>query len=125
MSLLINSIANRLSAIEYGLTKPQSLIVLVPIIAQLVQYLQVNRIPPPTSSDQVFAYAAKIDPINKYHSVGATVRAIGWVALLIFTGNLLFAFCSIPALYQAYSSSQKFIHGYSFEVSTGREFGFH
>ncbi|HEY4255050.1 MAG TPA: hypothetical protein VGM34_01720 [Chlamydiales bacterium] len=112
----MTGLVDRIAGFEYGLKKPQSLIVCVPLVAQLVQYVQLNRIPKPANGDGMLAYAEKVDPINIYHAIGALIRSVAWIALAFFTGNPLFAFCAAPALYQAYRSSQNLVHSYTYQL---------
>jgi len=112
MSLLVD----RIAGLEYGLKKPETLVVCVPVLAQLVQHIQLSRILKPTNFNEMLVYAEKVDPINTYHAIGALIRAVAWIALSVFTGNPWIAFCSFPALYQAYRSSQNLTHSYSQEL---------
>lgn len=109
MSCLVAQIAERTAGLEYGLKKPQTLIVCIPLVAQVVQHAQLSRIPKPANMNKMLAYAKKVDPINISHAIGALVRGVAWIALLFFTGNFWFACGSLPALYQAYRSSQNVI----------------
>jgi len=119
MSGFLNKIYNQFNHIQYGLTKPQSLIVLVPLVAQYVQNIQLQNIHRPRRSEEVMVYAERVDPINTYHCLGALARSIAWIALSFFTGNFLFSICAMPSLYQAYYSQKRLLHQYQISPESG------
>jgi len=119
----ITNIHNNIINIEYGLNKPASLIVLVPLLAPLIRNLQLNQIPKPRNPDEIAAYDRNIYPINKYHFFGALIQTIAWIALSSLASPI-FSLCALASLAQAFYSGRCLIgtQQISFNQHTGFEY---
>ncbi|MDB6081346.1 MAG: hypothetical protein JWO53_618 [Chlamydiia bacterium] len=106
MNSMIEKVYTYANSIEYGWTNPQSLIVCVPVVAEIIHAIQLRSLPQKKNGlmfyqegvDQV-ALSAKLSAINFSHALGAIARVIMWTAIAVFTKNdkfrvaASFAFC--------------------------------
>jgi hypothetical protein len=103
MRSFLEAINNNVKNWEYGST-PETLVVLLPGVAQITQYLQLDQIKD-TQKKIGLALQNRIHSINTAHAIGGIIRAITWLFLSIFFHNPYFMCLTVPALYQAFSSA--------------------
>src|SRR5437773_180481 len=115
-ALTINNIYDQMDRtfgkITYGFEYPITCLVLIPVIAQVVQEIQLYSIGEPDQELTVKDYLGKVNPINSFHAMGGLIRSIVWIAAAFFTNNTIFTVCAAIALSQSIISIGRLVRDY-------------
>lgn len=115
--ITLNAIRQNIISMEYGFTKPKSLVVLIPVVSLIFQKIQVSEhmLTLNTASNTSYEYWAvdnpqhlKLDSIYKWHGIGSLIQTIILVSLLTF--HPLFLIPTVFSIYEMYTCSKGITH---------------
>ncbi|MDB6081347.1 MAG: hypothetical protein JWO53_619 [Chlamydiia bacterium] len=106
MTSIIEKMSTYVSSIEYTGINPESLILCVPAVAEIVHAIQLRTLSNKVKRGQMSTddaiqqskLSSKILGINVSHVLGALARTIMCIALAIVTKNAIFGICAGLAL---------------------------
>jgi|694.fasta_scaffold04683_7 hypothetical protein len=107
METNVSNLRQSIINMQYGWTKPATLVVLIPVVSLIVQRMQLNHLQQ-AQDIQRKSKIDRLDTINKWHTFGSLIQTICLIALSFFYPLLL-----VPAaisIIQMYASSRGLVH---------------
>lgn len=112
---IIANLHDSIVKIDYRVKKPSSYVILVPIAAQIVQFVQLRELRqqyPNRNRDSITSmeYAKKADPIGYAHCLGAFIRLGLWSSLAYYYQSRKLGACALLAGAHLIHTSTLFKH---------------